>query len=209
MCRCSQPRQQRSDRTTTSETTSKCAPGLHLAGQAEVDVLHVGGRFGPDLPGPFGGVGAADAQVTVSRHTDIEDSQDIPEHRRTFRLRARSWFPRADTAPRAHRAGWQRHRSGSGCQRDDPTLLVQGGAGVVAGEPAVGGEHQRARPGRRLPLEDLDHVPQRVVIGAVKQQRGEPANRVQLVSGQHVCHHFQPVRWKGGPRRTRSCSGPS
>ncbi len=76
-------------------------------------------------------------------------------------------------------------------QQGGPPLLVQGGAGVIAGEAAVGGEHQRARAGGRIPLEYLDHIPQRVVIGAVEQQRGEPTDRMQLVPGQHVGHRFR------------------
>jgi hypothetical protein len=47
------------------------------------------------------------------------------------------------------------------------------------------------RAGGGIPLEYLDHIPQRVVIGAVEQQRGEPADRLQPVSGQHVGHRLR------------------
>ena len=56
-------------------------PGLHLAGQAEVDVLHVGvGDSVGYLPGQFGGVGAADEQVTGVQAQGDRGALEHPLH---------------------------------------------------------------------------------------------------------------------------------
>jgi len=140
------------------------------------------------LSGKFGWIRATDEQVTGVQAQGDRGALEHPLHL---------------LAVLDHRSDmWMEHRAhtvlgGNGIypiqvgQQGGPTLLVQRGAGVIAGEPTVGGEHQRARTSGRIPLQNLDHVPQRVVIGAVEQQRGEPADRVQPVSGQQVGHRFR------------------
>jgi hypothetical protein len=167
-------------------------PVLDLTRHPGVDVLHVGVRDPlRGLPGQLGRVGAADQQVPgVQAERDLRAVQH-PLH--LVRVLHHGSDVRVQHG--AHLVlGGQRGQPVQVGQQGVPAGLVQGGALVVAVQPGDRGQHQGVRAGRGVRLQQGRHLGQRVVVGAVQQQRGEAPDRVQVMLVQRLGHR---VRGRG------------
>jgi hypothetical protein len=130
------------------------------------------------LAGQLGRVGAADEQMAgvqaeVDRGAD-EDPLDLGavlDHGADVGVQHRPHPP----------ARGQRGQAVQVAQQDPPAVVVQLRAGVVALLAGDGRQHQHARPRGGVGRQEAVDLRHRVVAGHVQQQRGEPADRLEVV----------------------------